>query len=116
MIMIDRFDIRWVGRCQYGDVDKIWGWFLYTDASNDKHQGPSLVRRPAYAYAFWGSVGKSISLKTHLYHMHTLAGIVKKKKDRHYVEITPEDLLNAWENIGDAINERFMFHILASST
>ena len=114
--MITRFDIRWVGRCQYSDVDKIWGWFFYTDALDNKHNALKSLRRPEYAYAFWGSMGKSISLKTHVYYRPALDGMVKKKIDRNYVELTQHELLAAWQNIGEAINEQFMFHILASNT
>lgn len=112
----ERYDVRWVGRCQFDRSDKIWGWFIYNDptvAPFDMSRTAWSAHRPSYAYTFWGPTGKTLQFKKHPYHQWELDKLVRKKKERNYNEISVPNLTSLWDNLFDTINDKFIFHLLA---
>lgn len=112
MMLKDRYDIKWVGRCRYDTSDKIWGWFLYVDPTTSGLRGS-----PTYAYVFWGPTGKTLSFKRHGYSSRNLDKLVRSKIDRKYSQITSQELCSLWkgeDNLYETINNKFIFHLLAN--
>lgn len=103
--MKENYDFHWIGRCQYGTVDKIWGVFWYKDSSKGKkHKQPM--------YAFWGVIGKNLTLSRHdnQYHISTL---VSKKERNKYVKISTRELEDLFPNLYDNLDVSFVFQKLA---
>jgi len=73
LLVHPRYDIRWVGHCQYDNSDKIWGWFIYNDPTADK-------KAVTKSYAFWARTGKTPSFKVHTYSTWYMDKLVREKK------------------------------------
>jgi len=105
LLVHPRYDIRWVGHCQYDNSDKIWGWFIYNDPTADK-------KAVTKSYAFWARTGKTPSFKVHTYSTWNMDKLVREKKDRKYNEITVEKLVGLWPSFFEDIDNRFIFFML----
>ena len=105
MLVHPRYDIRWVGHCQYDNSDKIWGWFVYKDPT-----APN--KTVTKSYAFWARTGKTPSFKSYTYGHWAMDRLVSVKKDRKYTEITVDDLLKLWPSFFEDIDNRFIFFML----
>lgn len=101
-----RYNIQWVGHCQFDNSDKIWGWFFYNDPTVQQ-QGTAKT-----AYAFWSRTGKTPSFKRHAYSSWTTSKLVKEKVDRKYKEINIEKLVEMWPSFYEDIDNRFVFYML----
>jgi hypothetical protein len=103
-----RFDIVWVGRCQYDVHDKIWGWFFYYQNESDK-------KVQSKCYSFWSRTGKTPSFKTHDYDKWIMKRLVSSKKGKGYNQLSNEELLAVWPTFYDDMENRFVLHILKNS-
>ncbi len=104
--MSENYEIKQV--MYYEPGNKIWGWMVPTNGNNMKQFQHT-------AFAFWAVVGKSISVNKHnswkpSIHME---GLVKKKSQNKYVEITTEQLREMWPNVDDAIEQKMLFMMLS---
>lgn len=105
-----RYLIKWVGRCQYDNHDKIWGWFYYFQHGYSKSSDIQPV-----CYTFWARTGKAISFKKHDYNRWTLNRIVRQKEDKSYKPITLDHLNEIWPSFYHDIENRFIFFILSDN-
>lgn len=110
-MLFGRYDVKWVGRCQYDVSDKIWGWFYYRDPTSSP-SGP--IEREKWAYVFWGPTGKTLQFKRHPNDPWSMKKMVRTKIDRKYVEITPTEFDGLWTDLYDTIHNKFIFHLLAN--
>lgn len=102
-----RYNIKWVGRCQYGTSDKIWGWFYYND--------PTSAESPAWnspAYVFWAERQKPLHVKKHASLFGQMDKLIRQKKDRKYTEIEVKSLLEIWPSFYQDLDNRFIFFML----
>lgn len=120
----DRYDIQWIGHCQFLDKDgsdhnKIWGWFIYNDPSAPRETPINTSRwsgrGPRHAYVFWARTGKTPSFKKHMYSIYDLNALVRSKTDHKYTKIEINDLLNIWPTIYEDLDNKFIFHLLAEN-
>jgi len=104
-----RYEIKWIGRCEFENSDKIWGWFFYND--------PTVVNSSSHrhAYVFWARTGKTPNFKCHGYRSWTISKLVKDKKDRKYNEITVEKTVELWPSFYEDLDNRFVFFMLVGS-
>jgi hypothetical protein len=85
----------------YPKENKIWGWFLPKDGS-----------KPAkYCYAFWGVIGKTISIKRHNYWNsdRMMREVLRKKLDHKYWKMSQEELLEKWPDFTDCLERTLLF-------
>lgn len=108
-----RYEIKWMGRCQYGTDDKIWGWFTYNDTQTTDTQ--SLVNTQT-KYYFWAHTGKTVQFKRHEGWYTSPDHAVKAKKSNKYVEIKADDLLEFWPQFYADLDRYFIFFMLQSGT
>jgi hypothetical protein len=104
----ERFAFNWIGRCQYDNHDKIWGWFFYFQHESDR-------KTQNKCYSFWSRTGKTPSFKTHQYNKWEMKRLVSSKKDKGYNNIDLTDLNKLWPTFYDDIENRFVLHILKDS-
>lgn len=102
--MEKNYKFIWIGRCQYGNIDKVWGVFQYKDTPK--------IRRHEATYAFWGNVGKRLSISQHDREYYTDMLIDKKKKNG-YNQISQKSLESIFNNLYDNLDESFVFHKLS---
>ena len=100
-----RYDIRWIGRCQYGTSDKIWGYFVYKDPTNPSARSNDI-------YAFWAPTGKSLHFAKHQHGLYKASRLVKQKKDRKYNEINEAELVSVYPNFWEDLDNKFIFFML----
>jgi len=101
-----RYNIKWVGRCQYGTSDKIWGWFYYIDPTSTE-----LVWNSP-AYVFWAGRQKPLHFKKHMPLFGAMEKLTREKKDRKYTEIEVPSLLEIWPSFYQDLDNRFIFYML----
>lgn len=114
----NRYDIKWVGRCQFDNSDKVWGWFVY----NDPTAAPLPKARnrweeeqqTKYCYVFWGPTGKTLQFKRHEHSRWQIDRLVTQKTERKYVSISVDELNRLWDNLYETLNNKFVFHLLAN--
>ena len=109
-----RYDIKWMGRCQYGTDDKIWGWFAYNDNQSPEHK--DLLRNNTKFFYFWAHTGKTIQFKRHEGWYTSPDHAVKAKKSNKYVEMKADDLLEFWPQFYEDLDRYFIFFMLQSGT
>lgn len=103
--MKENYDFYWIGRCQYGSVDKVWGIFYYKDGSKNKSYKRSM-------YAFWGAVGKRVTISGH-HNQYYVSNLVSKKEQNKYVKISPAELEAIFHNLYENLDVSFVFQRLA---
>ena len=109
----DRYIIKWAGRCTYDTSDKIWGWMYYNDPTAVQIKP---IQNHTYAYVFWAVTGKTISFKKHQNSIWRLDDLRKTKtKKRGYKEIDLAELESLWPDFYTAMNEKFVFNLLADN-
>ena len=93
--------------CYYAPLHKIWGWL-----------GPSPVpvtalREPRAAHAFYGVVGKTLTVVPHAWHNRGSMHALERKKIKHkYSVITINDLTEIWPNFAHCLDQAMLFHML----
>lgn len=107
---ISRYEIKWIGRCQYASVDKIWGWFYYND--NQTSQVTSTFSRTP-TYTFWAHMNKTINFTRHFTHPSAIDKLVKSKKAVKYTDMDLENLLTVWPNFQEDLDRHFIFFMLS---
>ena len=109
---IDKYPIKFI--CHYDPMDKIWGWVLPPQNESQLARSGSSWRTPQAAYAFWGVMGKTITIKSHMYHnrgsMHALE---RRKITNKYEEMTIEALLERWPTFWEQLEQSMVFHKLS---
>ena len=110
MAFLDDNELRFVSH--YEPSNKIWGWFRSRRAEDGHSPYLSDRRRPMEVHAFWGVVGKTITIKRHAWRSH-LDHAKAKKLAGKYVEIDQERLLELWPTFWDDIDQRMLFLMLS---
>ena len=114
-VSIDRYNIQWIGRCQFTKntncVDKIWGWFQYNNV-NAPFITSKLSRGPVYS--FWANTTKSISIITHPSSWYAKK-ITQKKIVNAYTPIEIDDLIEYWPDFYSNLDSKFIFKMLSES-
>lgn len=105
-----RYLIKWVGRCQYDNHDKIWGWFYYFQQGYKNSSDMQNI-----CYAFWARTGKSPSFKKHEYNRWTLNRMVSQKQEKKYELITIAELEKIWPSFYTDLENKFVFHLLSEN-
>jgi hypothetical protein len=94
---MDGIKFHWIGWCQEGTSDKVWG-FCSTGGTSQ-------------CYAFWGRRGKALSFKkTTIWDADTLS---EKKEDSGYCPVTESQLREVWTTFDNDLQSRLCFAILA---
>ena len=104
--------------CYYEPMDKIWGW-LQPDVPAPVYQdrrsySSASYRGPKKAYAFWGVIGKTVSIKEH--HIHNKGNMHPfelRKIANKYEVMTPEALLERWPLFWEQLEQAIIFHKLS---
>jgi len=90
-------EFHWIGWCQEGTSDKIWG---YCSAGGTSQ-----------CYIFWGRRGRSLSFKKSTKWDADSLGY--KKQDRGYQSITEAQLREVWTTFENTMSSQLCFAILA---
>ena len=107
--MKENYEFYWIGRCQYADVDKIWGAFRYVDSPKSK--------KSRAIYTFWGLVNKRISMTHHPHgHRYVIDSMIQKKEKNKYVKITASECETLFKDFYESLDTCFVFHKLSQST
>ena len=107
IIKQQRYLIKWVGRCQYDEHDKIWGWFYYFWQGFSNYTDAQPV-----CYSFWARTGKTISFKKHDFNKWSMNRLVRQKQDKKYSQLAHIGLEEIWPSFYIDIEERFIFFLL----
>lgn len=93
----------------YEPSHKIWGW-LAPRHRNDRRSNPWLsdTRRPMEIIAFWAVIGRTITVKRHLWRSN-LNQVKTKKLAGKYVEMSTERLLELWPTFVEDMDQRLLF-------
>jgi len=98
-----------IGWCQEGNSDKIWGYFLRPtpDAAawTTKDWGYNCC-------IFWGRRGKAMQFKADITG-HDLNKLRESKLRKGYVKISPEKLLEIWPSFIEEAEAKLMWEVLA---
>ena len=109
---ISRYQINWLGRCQYGTEDKIWGWFFYDDTQTVEPK--SRINQPKYY--FWAHTGKTIQFRRHESWYSKPETAVKAKKAVKYQDTEIEDLIKIWPTFKEDLDRHFIFFMLQNGS
>lgn len=109
-IFLDRYLIKWIGRCQYDTSDKVWGWFYHLDSANGKSAAAQ-----KYCYVFWGPTGKTLSFNRKANSTFDLLALQRAKISRQYQPIDLDTFCSFWPNIEESWTNRFVFYLLSNS-
>ena len=107
-----RYEIKWLGRCQYGTDDKVWGWFNYNDTQSTEQTNLRVAPR----YYFWAHLGKTVQFKRHEGYYAQPDTVVKAKKAAKYQEIPVKDLVEIWPTFYEDLDRHFIFFMLQMGT
>jgi hypothetical protein len=94
---MDGIKFHWIGWCQEGTSDKVWGFCSTSGASQ--------------CYVFWGRRGRALSFKKSTKWDADSLGF--KKQDRGYRSVTEARLREVWTTFDDDLQSRLCFAILA---
>ena len=97
----------------YEPSHKIWGWFR-SKRAEDRRGSPYLsdARRPMEVHAFWGVIGKTITVKRHVWRSN-MNHVRDKKLAGKYEEISEERLLELWPMFYEDLDQRMLFLTLS---
>lgn len=104
----ERYMIKWAGRCQYDQHDKIWGWFYYFQQGYNKINDVQPI-----CYAFWAKTGKKPSFKKHEYNKWSIQRLQHQKLSKGYNKIESSELEQIWPTIWQDIENNFVFYLLS---
>lgn len=96
--MNTNFEFKWIGRCQYDNVDKIWGVFRIKDGN----------KKPTAWYAFWAVPGKRISISSHS-SVYVIESLISKKGASGYKQIAKRDLEQIFSNLYENLEQSYIF-------
>lgn len=89
----------------YRPNNKVWGWLIHREPDRGK----------VWAYAFWGVVGKTISLNRHHgYHNLLARRLLMKKIKNKYEEIPPAELISMWPDFYEQLEHRFIYYNISN--
>ena len=95
---MDGIKFHWIGWCQEGTSDKVWGF--------------SSTGGTSQCYVFWGRRGKALSFKkTTKWDADDLS---EKKQDKGYEPVSEDKLRQVWTTFDDDLQSRLCFAILAN--
>lgn len=107
---MESITIKWVGWCNKGTSDKVWGYFQVG------------ARNPGWGsigpyYIFWGGRGKALNFKK-VNELSTAHSIQRSKEnrsyDKAYTEISEAKLLEIWPTFENELEGRLSFCMLAN--
>lgn len=98
------FEFKWIGRCQYDNIDKIWGVFRIKDRN----------KKPITWYAFWAVPGKRISISSHS-STYVIENLISKKESKGYKKITKDDLEIIFHNLYEHLEQSYIFKKLSET-
>lgn len=109
--MIFSSEHKLVFAAYYEPSNKIWGWFETLSKREREVPSPPV---PYCIYAFWGVVGKTITIKRHSWR-HRLDHTKSRKLQGKYVEIDQQRLYELWPSFLDDMDQRMLFLSLSDA-
>lgn len=103
-------DFGFIGWCNEGNHDKIWGYFYRSPPSTvlyswmDKNQGRNVC-------VFWAARGKAMHFKPDVSGIE-LDRLVSSKLKKGYRSITKDKLEAIWPTFGEESSEKLLVEIL----